>query len=599
MTDLLVPDTPAGQMSNRWQDEEMVEPSCCGPVRPKINTTPIKLHSIVYIVCGVLSIGLGIVACVLDCTFKGLSIPAGVLLISTGVVGLIVRKHGVLAIVYGWLNLFCFGYGLTLLVFMMIALPLREGNWEEFCSSYDCKYWYTDDGCCYDEKLSLKWGNVLIDLGILVVGVIVMVTSLAAGTLSLRDLNWVKLCCLKKNSLQAGQVVVPSQSSETELEPSGQSSSSSSSFMKQCWTPCDSNGHRNATIILSIIHIIIGVISVGLGIGALIVECRYAHIGMPIWTGILIFMVTGFCGFLSTTEKGAYIPCFLAFSVLAFIMSINMFTWAAVNIPAEPDCAPKCFKWCTDDTQNSYNSYRYSTPDPRRYCCDLGETCIANTEAVVIDCLIVGFGILEMFVCMATFGLSFSQLSCYMCCHNGCCSNCKCVETQTNTAYQMVMTTDGNLMMVPVPITQHGMTPSLVNNQQMIPQPMVIPANQNQTSGSPVQPNIVGGQLLVQGNQPMMFQGNTQPMIVVPGQAPVFVQANRQPGIQQPMVPGMSQQVQNQMQQKNQPAPQSQLTNQTASTQVQAGSLPHGVESPAVVSEDANQGIEVISDPTV
>ncbi|XP_071965881.1 uncharacterized protein [Antedon mediterranea] len=769
MTDLLVPDTPAGQRSNRWQDE-VVEPSCCGPVRSKINTTPIKLHSIMYIVCGVLSIGLGIVACVFECLYNGLSIPAGVLLIATGVVGLCVRKHGALAIVYGCLNPFCFLYGIALLVFMLVALPVRESDWKSYCSSYDCKWdYYYDDGCCYATKYILRWKNAGIDLAILVVGVIVMVTSLAATTLSLRDLNWVKLCCLKKN-MSLGQGV------DSGSEPSGQSSPA----MKPCWTPCVSNGHRNATIILSIIHIIIGVISVGLGIGAIIVECRFAHIGMPIWTGILIFMVTGFYGFQGVTEKGAYIPCFFALSMLAFLMSINMFSWAAVSIPEEGNCAPKCLTWCTTDTHNSNYPYWYSTPEPRRYCCEIDyDFCTENTEEVVLDSVIIFFGVLEMLVCMATFGLSFSQLSCYFCCRDGC-STCKCCETKTNTAYQMVMTTDGNMMMVAVPNTQHGMTPSLVNNQQMIPQPMVIPANQliagqNQTSGS-VPPNTDGRQLLVQGNgqpQPMMVQGQRQPMVakgqvkpmVVQGQSqpmmlqgqlqpiviqgqrqsmviqgqvqpmvvqeqsqpmmtqgqsqpmmiqgqrqpmltqeqvqPIVVQGQRQPmmvqgqvqpmvvqeqsqpmmtqgqsqpmmiqgqsqpmmtqGQSQPMmVPGQSQPmimaqgqvqpimvqrqgqpmivqthgqgmvasghvssqpgiptqsmfiqqpvvtdgqdagvVQSQMQQNNQPAPQSQLTNQTVSTKVQAGSLPQGVESPAVVSEDANQGIGVISNPTV
>ncbi|XP_071965883.1 uncharacterized protein [Antedon mediterranea] len=731
MTDLLVPDTPAAQRSNRWQDE-VVEPSCCGPVQLKVNTTQIKLHSIMYIVCGVLLIGLGIVACVLDCTFNGLSIPAGVLLIATGVVGLCVRKHGALAIVYGCLNPFCFLYGIALLVFMLAALPEGEGYWNSFCSSYDCKYrYYVYSGCCYDEKFIFKWENVCIDLAILVVGVIVMVTSLAANTLSLRDLNWVKFCCLKKN-MHSGQV------GSAGLQVNGQSSPA----MKPCWTPCDSNGHRNATIILSIIHIIIGVISVGLGIGALIVECRYAHIGMPIWTGILIFMVTGFYGFLSTTEKGAYIPCFFAFSILAFLMSINMFSWAAVNIPNEEHCSDQClescyaaptespyYPWYTTEspyhpwyTERPYPPWYPTTPDPRKYCCDIRYICNDTTEAVVLDSLIVGFGVLEMLVCMATFGLSFSQLSCYFCCRNGC-STCKCCENKKDTAHQMVMTTDGNMMMVAVPNTQHGMIPSLVNNQQMMPQPMLIPANQliagqNQTSGSPVQPNIVGGQFLVQGNgqpQPMMFQGNAQPMVVqgqvqpmvvqgqrqpmmtqeqvqpmvvqgqrqpmimVQGQVqPMMVQGQRQPMIMvqgqvqpvmaqgqskpmvvqgqgqpmvvqgqvkpmvhqrqgQPMVvqgqvqpmivqtqgqgmvpsqPGIPTQsmfiqqpvvpdgqdagvVQSQMQQNNQPTPQSQLTNQTASAHVQAGSLPQGVESPAVASDDANQGIGVIPNPTV
>ncbi|XP_033112411.1 uncharacterized protein LOC117113231 [Anneissia japonica] len=569
MEDLLVPDTPAGQRSINSQ-KEVEEPSCCSPTRSKLKTSPIRVFSVIHIVCGFLSIGLGIVACTFGCQYPGAAIVAGIVFVVTGVIGMLVTEHGVMAAVYGFLCVFSCLLSIVLMVLMLIASSYGEGEYRDTCSSHDCNYSYPDN-CCSDYKFFITWKNAAVDVGILAVAVVELVASWLAATLSLRNTNWITICCLKKNM---NEMQFPNSDQRTRAEPSDETSpvSGQSPAMKRCWKPCESKGHRNLTIILSVFHIIIGVICIALGILAVFYKCELSYIGMPIWSGLLIFVVTGIYGLLSVTKKGPYIPCFFSLSILAFIMSNNMFIWASANI--SEDKYNQHMYGCVD-----WNCYNITTTpsycwDCLPGCCKMGDMSSHKDRniRVLLDSFIVGFGVFEALICMVTFGLSFCQLSCYFCCQG---SNCNCCQTKNNEQYQMVMGPNGSVMMLPVPRAAHGM-PMMVQNQPMMVQhqPMMLPnqliAAQNQQVGAQTsgpeeqqvhgaqqpavqaqgQPMLVqsSGQLMMVGGQgqPMMLPAQGQPMMVHQSQGqPMIVQAQgqpmmihqgqRQPVFQQPM----------------------------------------------------------------
>ncbi|XP_033112408.1 uncharacterized protein LOC117113230 [Anneissia japonica] len=567
MEELLVPDTPAGQRSINSQ-EEVEEPSCCSPTRSKLKTSPIRVFSMIHIVCGFFSIGLGIVACTFGCQYPGAAIVAGIVFVVTGVIGMLVTKHGVMAAVYGILSAFSCLLSIVLMVLMLAASSSGEGEDRDICSSHDCDYGYPDN-CCYDYKFFLTWKNVAVDVGILVVAVVELVASWLATTLSLRDTNWIAICCLKQNM---NEMQFPNSDQRTRAEPSDETSavSGQSPAMKRCWKPCESKGHRNLTIVISVFHIIIGVICVALGILAVFAECEVSHIGMPIWSGLLIFVVIGIYGLLSVTKKGSYVPCFFSLSILAFMMSTTMVTWSSANIGEENinHYMKGCVNWNCYVTPTPYYDYCW---DCLPGCCEIGDMSSHKDRniRVLLDSLIVGFGVFETLICMVTFGLSFCQLSCYFCCQG---SNCNCCQTKNNKQYQMVMGPNGNVMMLPIPRAAHAMPmmvqnqPMMVQNQPMMVQhqPMMLPnqliAAQNQqvgaqTSGTgehtgPEEQQVCGaqqpavqaqgqpmlvpssGQLMMVGGQgqPMMLPAQGQPMVVhqVQGQ-PMIVQAQGQP----------------------------------------------------------------------
>ncbi|XP_033112455.1 uncharacterized protein LOC117113266 isoform X1 [Anneissia japonica] len=557
----LVPDIPAGQSSNIAEDEMEKEPSCCSPTRSKLKTSPIKVFSLIHILCGALAIGLGIVACVFGCMYPGAGIVAGVAFFATGVVGMYVMKHGVLAAVYGFLSAFSFLLSIALTALMLTALPESEGSYHEVCSNYECSG--NRNNCCYDSILSMSWENVAVDMAILVVAVVELVASLLATTLSLRNTNWITICCLKKNMDE--QQAVSNSVQRTSVHSTDESSplSGQSPAMKRCWKPCESKSHRNLTITLSVIDIVIGVICVAIGIFAVYVGTKYAHIGIPIWSGLMIFAVTGIFGLLSVTKKGSYIPCFFSLSILAFLMSINMFTWGSSNIwNGYDDYIYGCIDWSCKTTPIPYTPYYpyypYYTEYP--YCSHCVPGCCQNgysirntdkTEKFLLDLLTVGFGVLETLICIVTIGLSFSQLSCYLCCRG---LNCNCCQPETIDQYQMVMTPNGNMMMLAVP-KAHGM-PTMVQNQPVMVQhqPVVIPnqhiAAQNQQVGIQTPPVIGIGErsgpeeqlhsaqqpvtIHTQGHAPMLAQSPGQ-LMMVGGQGqpyqgrPMMLQAQRQP----------------------------------------------------------------------
>ncbi|XP_033122128.1 actin cytoskeleton-regulatory complex protein pan1-like [Anneissia japonica] len=248
-------------------------------------------------------------------------------------------------------------------------------------------------------------------------------------------------------------------------------------------------------------------------------------------------------------------------------MSINMFTWASANISegySDHDSIYGCIDWSckTKITPTTYMSYYtfypypYYTEYPNNCyncmpgCCENGYTYIEKntTNKVLVDSLTVGFGVLETLICVVTIGLSLSQLSCYLCCRG---LNCNCCQPKTIDQYQMVMTPNGNVMLLAVP-KAHGV-PTMVNNQQNQPvmvqhQPVMILnqhiAAQNQLVGTQSPPNFATGELAGTGEQvhgalqPVTVQAQGQPMLAQsPGQLmmvggqgpPMLLQAQRQP----------------------------------------------------------------------
>ncbi|XP_033112451.1 uncharacterized protein LOC117113261 [Anneissia japonica] len=323
---------------------------------------------------------------------------------------------------------------IALMVFMSIASPVREGSWNQTCSSYDCRNSYNN--CCIDWVVSMPWGKIAVDVAILVVAVVELVASLLATTLSFRNTNWVKICCLKKNMDELQAVSNSVKRTSEDLTDESSPLSGQSPGMKRCWKPFESKDHRKLTITLSVIDIIIGVICVVIGILGVFVETRFAHVGIPIWSGLLIFAVTGIFGLLSVTKKGEYIPCFFSLSILALLMSINMLSWASDNIQhGYYDYRRGCIDWSCNITTPTISPYDRNntlrTPQPHCYdclpgCCQNGNIYKADkTNKVLLDSFTVGFGVLEMLICMVTIGLSFSQLSCYVCCRCNCCPRVK------------------------------------------------------------------------------------------------------------------------------------------------------------------------------
>ncbi|XP_033122118.1 uncharacterized protein LOC117121123 [Anneissia japonica] len=217
-------------------------------------------------------------------------------------------------------------------------------------------------------------------------------------------------------------------------------------------------------------------------------------------------------------------------------MSINMLSWASDNIQhGYYDYRRGCIDWSCNITTPTISPYdrnnTLTTPQPHCYdclpgCCQNGNIYKADkTNKVLLDSFTVGFGVLEMLICMVTIGLSFSQLSCYVCCRCNCCPRAK-----TISQYQLAMTPNGNLMMLAVSKADHHV-PTMEQNEQNQPMTVqIIPkkhiATQNQPVGAQSSPPFGTGehfgteeQQVHDAHQPVTLKAQEQPALVqIPGQ---------------------------------------------------------------------------------
>ncbi|XP_071940882.1 uncharacterized protein [Antedon mediterranea] len=86
----------------------------------------------------------------------------------------------------------------------------------------------------------------------------------------------------------------------------------------------------------SIMQLIFGVICISLGIAAIVIKIPAYHIGDPIWTGFLFYVVTGLIGVVTWRfPKDGLVVSYLVMSILSTFASIQLMSIAAFSMRME------------------------------------------------------------------------------------------------------------------------------------------------------------------------------------------------------------------------------------------------------------------------
>ncbi|XP_038059538.1 uncharacterized protein LOC119730623 [Patiria miniata] len=102
-------------------------------------------------------------------------------------------------------------------------------------------------------------------------------------------------------------------------------------------------------LVVSIFHLVLGVLSVGLGVAAIILQCAFYESGWAIWSGTLFFAVTGILGIIAAciNRNKCLIIAFLVMSILSSVVAGLLLLEAAIGASLEihdPSCT-KQYYW--------------------------------------------------------------------------------------------------------------------------------------------------------------------------------------------------------------------------------------------------------------
>ncbi|XP_022083430.1 uncharacterized protein LOC110975336 [Acanthaster planci] len=176
------------------------------------------------------------------------------------------------------------------------------------------------------------------------------------------------------------------------------------------------------------VQLVCGVLTVGLGIAAIVMECNYAWVASPIWSGMAFFIVAGILGIASAAnQNNCVIIAHLVMSILASLVAFQLMCIMIVAGLAEVNA------FCNRE----YNIFGF-----------YDQECWSNGGCIAVDSIGGLVALIELIVAIVASAI---------CCRSGCGSGT--VATQQTVVHHYVPNS-GNvtIMTNPQPYGQ-GMAP--------------------------------------------------------------------------------------------------------------------------------------------